>query len=429
MMYTSEAFNFDDSISVWKNIFNQYIILPSNSLLYIGLFNYFFVSKYLSDPLACVTFQDHHWYILYGPTIRVMNSLEIAIRLVAGIFLILTNGFFVAIEFALTRARQFSEEEFTRDTSALERAWEMTQSLEIYLTTCQVGITASSIAVGIVAEPALTAIFEPLFANTTLAAIGSGGILAFLIINLLHLTHGEQTPTYLGVERSRMVCRYGATPLYWFSRLISPLITLGDRVAKWTLKLFGIEMTGAWLETEEGVIESRADLRNQLNSVLEQGELPPERRDEVMNALQIGEQSIRDVMLPAEDIIALSTEVDTEENFRRMEESTHTRYPLVGAELTDFHGIVYSPILIGQREQLANGDIDFTELAAPSMTLSPDVDVSDAIDQFQAENQELAFVIEDGAVVGLVTVTDLLEAVMGDIEDPLDKGQVEATDS
>jgi CBS domain containing-hemolysin-like protein len=350
-----------------------------------------------------------------------MNALELWTRLVAGLFLILTNGFFVAIEFALTRARQFSEGEFVGDGhAALERAWEMTQSLELYLTTCQVGITASSIAVGIVAEPALAAIFEPLFAGSRLAGVGAGALIAFLIINLVHLTHGEQTPTYLGVERSRMVCRYGATPLYWFHYAITPLIKLGDWVAKWTLKLFGIEMTGAWLETEEDVIESRADLRNRLGSVLDEGNLSDERHDEVMNALQIGERPVRDVMIPAEDIVALSTAVDSEENFRRMEESPHTRYPLIGDELTDFVGIVYFPMLAKHRANLATDDVDFTELAAPPMTLSPDVDVSDAVDQFQAENQELALVLEDGDVVGMVTVTDLFESVMGDIEDPID---------
>ena len=351
-----------------------------------------------------------------------MNALEVGVRLVAGVSLILANGFFVAIEFALTRARQFGEEEFVGGGHpALERAWEMTQDLEIYLTTCQVGITASSIAVGIVAEPALAALFEPFFADTALAAIGSGAILAFLVINLVHLTHGEQTPTYLGVERSRMVCRYGATPLYWFNRLISPLITLGDWIAKWTLRLFGIEMTGAWLETEEDVIESRADLRNRLGSVLDRGDLSEERQEEVMNALLIGEQPVREVMIPAEDVVYLSTEADSSENFQRMEEHPHTRYPLVGNELTDFRGIVYFPMLARFRDELARGNVDFAEVATPPMTLSPDVDVSDAIDQFQAENQELALVIEDGHVVGMVTVTDLLEAVTGDVRDPLDR--------
>ncbi|QLD89960.1 HlyC/CorC family transporter [Natronomonas salina] len=353
-----------------------------------------------------------------------MTPLEVSFRLVAGTLLILANGFFVAIEFGLTRARQYTESEFLGESGGsggLRRAWEMTSDLELYLTTCQVGITASSIAVGIVAEPALAALFEPLFAGSRLATVGGGAVLAFLVINLVHLTHGEQTPTYLGVERSRTVCRYGAPPLYWFYRLISPIITFGDWIAKLTLKLFGVEMTGAWLETEEDVIESRADLRNRLGSALEESDLSEERHEEVMNALAIGEQPIREVLIPADDVVALSTADDAEENLRRMETHPHTRYPLVGEELTDFRGIVYSPVLAQYREELASGDIDFEELAAPPMTLSPDVDVSDAVDQFQAENQELALVIEDGEVVGMVTVTDLFEAVMGDIEDPIDK--------
>ena len=357
-----------------------------------------------------------------------MTPLEITLRLVAGVLLILANGFFVAIEFALTRARQFTEAEFIGDRTSLRRAWEMTDDLEIYLTTCQVGITASSIAVGIVAEPALAALFEPLFSGTRLAAIGSGAIIAFLIINLVHLTHGEQTPTYLGVERSRFVCRYGAAPLYYFHKLISPIITLGDWVAKGTLQLFGVEMTGAWLETEEDVIESRADLRNRLGSVLEEGDLADERREEVLNALRIGERPVRDVMVPPEEIVALSTAIPPAENFDRMAERPHTRYPLIGDDLTDYRGVVYFPALARQREELAERTVDFEELAAPPMTLSPDVDVSDAIDQFQLEGQELALVVEDGEVAGMVTVTDLLESVTGEIEDPIDQA-IDAEDT
>ncbi len=351
-----------------------------------------------------------------------MQTFELTLRLLAGLGLILTNGFFVAIEFALTRARQFSKEEFLGDgeSKALQRAWEMTNDLELYLTTCQVGITASSIAVGIVAEPALAAIFEPVFQGTFLASAGSGAVLAFLIINLVHLTHGEQTPTYLGVERSRFVCKYGATPLYWSNRLILPIIKLGDWVAKATLALFGVEMTGAWLETEEEVIESRADLHKRLGSVLAQGNMSEERREEVLNALTIGDQQVKDVMVPIDDIVALSTAVDTEENFRRMEEHPHTRYPLIGEDVQDFRGIVYFPMLARYRDSVADGDVDFTNLSAPPMTMSGDTSVSDAIDQFQVESQELAFVLDDGQVVGMVTVTDLLESITGEMEDPID---------
>jgi IMP dehydrogenase len=356
-----------------------------------------------------------------------MQPVEIAVRLLAGVALILANGFFVAIEFALTRARQFTESEFVGDGNpALERAWNMTDDLEIYLTSCQVGITASSIAVGIVAEPALAAIFEPAFAGSRLAGIGVGAAIAFVIINLVHLTHGEQTPTYLGVERAKFVCRYGATPLYYFALVISPLITVGDSVAKWTLSLFGVEMSGAWLETEEEVIETRGDLRRKLGSVLEEGELSEERREEVLAALHVGDQQVRDVMVPIEDVVALSTGTDDATNARRVAETPHTRYPLFGDSVDEFLGIVYVPELV--REQggealdgsLLDG-VDLESVAAPPMTITANTSVSDAIDRFQAESQELALVIEDGEVLGLVTVTDALEAVVGDIRDPMDE--------
>jgi CBS domain containing-hemolysin-like protein len=347
-----------------------------------------------------------------------MSSIEITGRLLAGLGLILANAFFVAIEFGLTRVRQYPKEEFME--SGLERAWEMTNDLEIYLTSCQVGITASSIAVGIVAEPALAAIFAPIFGGTVLASVGIGGVLAFLIINLLHLTHGEQTPTYLGVERSKQVCRYGATPLYWFAWSISPLISLGDGVAKWTLGLFGVEMTGAWQETEADMIETRADLHKQLDSVLDESDLSTERRQEVMNALVVGDVPIRGVMIPREEIIALSTDQSMAELRATISENPHSRFPLVGADMDDFRGIVYMPAVVNRFDELVEGTVGIEALATEPMTLPADEEISDAIDRFQTEHQELALVEDDGEIVGLLTATDAFEEVMGDLEDPLD---------
>ncbi len=349
-----------------------------------------------------------------------MTALEVSIRLIAGLLLILANGFFVAIEFALTRARQFTEEEFVGDNPGLERAWEMTQNLEIYLTSCQIGITFSSIAVGIVAEPALTAIFEPLFGGTVLASVGAGAILAFLIVNLVHLTHGEQTPTYLGVERSKLVSRYCATPLYWWTRAIWPVIKFGDGAAKWTLSLFGVEMTGAWLETEEDVMQGRAGLYKRFGSALEAGDVPAERRQEVMNALAVGDIPVAGIMVPREEIVALSTENTPEENLALVREHSHSRYPLIGEDIDDFRGIVYLPTITNHFEDLSSGDIDIEDLAASPMTLPADEEISDAIDRFQTENQELALVTEGDEIVGLLTSTDAFEEVMGDLEDPID---------
>lgn len=331
----------------------------------------------------------------------------------------LGNGFFVAIEFALTRVRQYPREEF--DEPGLRRAWRMTEDLEIYLTSCQVGITATSIALGIVAEPALAAMFEPVFGGTVLASVGAGGVLAFVVINLVHLTHGEQTPTYLGVERTKFVCRYGATPLYWFAYVISPVMWVGDRVAKWTLRLFGVEMTSAWLETGKEVFESRAELRNRVDSILSRGDLSEERRTEVINALRVGQQPVRDIMVDVDDVVFLSTRDSAEENLGRIESYPYTRFPLVGEARSDFLGVVYVPAVFGLVEELRSGEVMLEEVAAPPMTVSADLSVSDVIDRFQGENQEAALVVEDGEAVGFVTATDAFEAVMGELEDPLDE--------
>ncbi|GAA0471856.1 hemolysin family protein (plasmid) [Halococcus dombrowskii] len=350
-----------------------------------------------------------------------MQPPEILLRLVVGAALILANGFFVAIEFGLTRARQYPESEFVvPGNTGLERAWKMTEELEIYLTGCQVGITAASISLGIVAEPALAAIFEPLFGDTILASIGAGTLLAFVIVNLVHVVYGEQTPTYLGVERSRQVCRYGATPLYWFTRVVRPILDLGDAVAKWTLQLFGVEMTGAWLDSEADVIESRADLHRQLGSLLDEGDLPEERSDEVMNALVAGDMPIRNIVVPREEIAALSTENTPAENLTIIEDNPHLRFPLLGADGEEIQGIVYLAELTNNFSAFESGDLAIEEIAAPPMTLPADEEVSDAIDRFQDENQELALVEEHGKIVGLLTATDAFEEVMGELEDPID---------
>ncbi|ELY72290.1 CNNM domain-containing protein [Natrinema pallidum] len=347
-----------------------------------------------------------------------MEPLEIGVRLVAGIGLILANAFFVAIEFALTRVRQYSESAF--DEPGLRRAWEMTNDLEIYLTSCQVGISGTSIAVGIVAEPALATLVRPVFENTALASAGAGAILAFVIINLLHLTHGEQTPTYLGVERTKFVARYGATPLYWFAQLLSPVIWFGDAVAKWTLRRFGVEMTGAWLETETKIIETRAELRHRLASVLERGDVPADRREEIINALTVGDRPVTDEMTPVEDVTFLSTTASVEENVDRIGSSSHTRFPLIEGTLATFVGIVYAPTVVDRIDDLRTGDVSFADIATPPMTIPADMHVSDAIDELQAAQQELALVEADGDVVGLLTATDALEALVGDFDDPLD---------
>lgn len=351
-----------------------------------------------------------------------MAPIELILRLVAGVLLILSNAFLVAVEFGLTRARQYSKEEFVESGSrGLETAWKMTEDLEIYLTSCQVGISATSIALGVIAEPALAALFEPIFEDTFLASFSAGVILAFAIINLIHLTHGEQTPTYLGVEESKFVCKYGSIPLYWYTWAIRPIISVGDKIAKLTLGVFGVEMTSSWVETGQDDIKSRSQLRNRLKSMLSQQKLTQDRIDEVISALDIDNVEIEDIMVSKDDVHCLSTDRSIEQNVQTVSESSRSTYPLIGESFDDIRGMVYVEAL-ARETYGSDGDTDLEELSAPATILNSDTAVSEAIDQFQSEDQEVALVADgDDDIVGLVTVTDCLEQLVGELKDPFDQ--------
>jgi Mg2+/Co2+ transporter CorB len=181
-------------------------------------------------------------------------------------------------------------------------------------------------------------------------------------------------------------------------------------------------MTGAWLDTEADRVESRADLRNRLGSLLDRSGLSEERKSEILNAFTVGDRPVGEVMTSREETVFLTTTEPVETQLDSIGESPHTRFPLVGAEPSDFRGIVYVPTVVDRIDELRGGACSFEDIAAPPMTLHADVPISEAVDRFQAQHQELALVYDDPGetVVGLITATDALEAVMGEIEDPID---------
>lgn len=351
-------------------------------------------------------------------------SAELVLRLAGGVLLVASNAFFVASEFALTRVRQYSAEEF-EETSALRRAWEMTGEMEIYLTACQVGITFSSVLLGIVAEPALTELLRP---AARALGVGAGAVpavsvlVAVLLINVAHTVYGEQIPTYLGVERPRFVSQYLAPILYWWTRLMSPLIHGGDWLAKATLRPLGIRITRSWTDAEaEGEdVTTLGELRRQMGDLLSRGALSRERRREVMNALEIGGVPVREIMVPRAEATVLSLDRSVEENLEEIGRSRYGRYPLCRSEGGEVVGVIYVPALFEGLDRLGDGDADLREYAFDPVYVEEDRPVSGVIDRLQDAGQELALVRDGGRVTGLVTITDAFEAIAGDVEDPLD---------
>lgn len=351
-------------------------------------------------------------------------SLELILRLVGGVLLVASNAFFVATEFALTRLRQFSEEEIG-DRPGLRQAWEMTERLEIHLTGCQLGITSSSILLGIVAEPAVTRLFEIVFNRAPVGATArhvTAVVVAVVFINLVHKIWGEQAPTYLGVENPLTVLERLAVPLRWWTRIASPFIKLGDGLAKWTLGLFGVEITRSWTDAESEPAEgtSTGDVRRNLREVLSRGPLSEERRQEVLNTLDIGSIPVREIMIPRGEAAELTLDRSVEENLDEIGRSRYVRYPLCRSEGGGVVGVIYVPALFEHLEAIRSGETGLGDIAADAVFVDEDRSVSEVIDRLQAEGQELALVRDAERVTGLVTVTDAFEAIAGDVEDPLD---------
>ena len=359
-----------------------------------------------------------------------MVGVETAVRLVGGLLLLFANGFFVVSEFAMTRVPQFDQSEF-EGSRGLELAWEMTERLELYLSGCQVGITISSVGLGVVAEPAVAAIFNAVLGGQVGSHTSLSVLLSLAVLNLAHVVLGEQVPTYLGVERSRLVAKYTAPVLYAWSKLMYPVIVVADWLAKRLLALGGVEMTRSWQEAEvdedgeSGGRLSRGEVRSQMGDILARGSLPDDRREEVLNALRIGELPVRDVMVPKSDIVVLRTTNTTAENLDRIRTNPqHSRFPLVGDSIDDVRGVVYAPTVLTTIDRLESGDRTLEDVAVPPLSVQSDLPVSELIDLFQAENQELAMVrdAETNEVIGLVTASDAFESITGQLYDPLDLG-------
>jgi CBS domain containing-hemolysin-like protein len=356
-----------------------------------------------------------------------MPTVELIVRLIAGVLLTLANAFFVATEFALTRVPQLDESEF-QDHPSLQRAWQMIQELEIYLTGCQLGITTSSILLGIVAEPAVTALIEPVVGVLSLGGRTTSVVsvvVAVIVINLIHKIWGEQAPTYLGVEKPKTIARYTATGLYWWTTLTYPFIILGDGIAKKTLALFGVTISRSWTEAEGGdngqaEVGGRTELKRRMAALMRAQDIPVERRQEIMNALTIGERPIRDIMVPREQVVALSTQNTLDENLQIAADHVHSRLPLVDGSLDNVVGTVYAVALLRNWEALRSGEKTLEDIAAAPVVVPVESSISRLIDYFQQREQELALVEDSEGVVGMITITDAFEAIAGDVRDPLD---------
>jgi CBS domain containing-hemolysin-like protein len=342
-----------------------------------------------------------------------------ALLLLAVLVLVLLNGFFVAAEFALVRVRRSRIEDEAEDgLKGASLVLRQLDELSLYLAACQLGITLTSLGIGFLGEPAVARIFEDLLGGSVShnVSLAISLVLAYAITTALHITIGEQVPKIYAINKAESMARRIARPLHVFTQVFKPAIHALNSVANWILRLIGIHTTG---EFEEG--GSPEELKLLIAQSLTAGELDPGEAGMLTGVFHLHEQQARQVMTPAPAIVTVDVSEDVETALRRCISSGHTRLVVTEDENHDrVKGVVHANQLA--QKLLAEGpQANLDDLVRETPIVPETKPLDDLLADLQRQRSSLAVVIDEyGRTAGIVTVEDIIEEVVGEIDDETD---------
>jgi putative hemolysin len=338
--------------------------------------------------------------------------LTLFLELLAVGALIVLNGFFVAAEYALVTVRRTRLHELEAQGNRRARlVLRITAVPPKFIAAMQLGVTVTSLGIGALGEPALREAFDPVMA--TLLAI----MLGFLIITFLHVVVGELVPKGLALGNSETTALIVAAPVRAFFAILRPLIWVLQRSTELSLNALGLEPPGA-----EGAPLSEAELRMLLSRSTEEGEIEEEEQEMLYKVFDFADKEVSDVMVPRPDVVALSVALPPQEALKAAVESPFTRYPVYRESLDDIVGILHVRDLfraISDHGGIA--DVSLEELIRPPHMVPETKDLAALLYDFRRTKEHMAIVIDEyGAMEGIVTLEDLVEEIVGEIEDEFD---------
>ena len=336
-----------------------------------------------------------------------------ALLLVAVLLLVLLNGFFVAAEFALVRSRRAHlEAEAEGGSISAEKAVEVYDDISRYLSSCQLGITLTSLGIGFLGEPAIADLIH----EHSALSLGISIAIAYLITTCLHITIGEQVPKIYAIQKAEPVARLTARPLVWFTRVFSPFIGLLNAVSNTILRLFGVRTSG---DLEDG--ETPDELKVLIQQSLTGGKLDPGEAGMLTGVFHLHEQQARQVMTPAPAVVTVDVSEDVETALRRAIASGHTRLVVTEDHNQDrVRGIAHANALA--QVLMSEGSSASIEPVVRDAPIIPETKaLDDLLADLQRQRASMAVVIDEyGRTAGIVTVEDIIEEVVGEIEDETD---------
>ena len=338
-----------------------------------------------------------------------------ALFLVLLVLLVLVNGLFVAAEFALVRTRKGRIENLAKEGEAgAEEALEQLDKIDESLAACQFGITLASIGIGFLGEPAIAELIKPVLGEGT-GATAIAFVIAFSVATALHITIGEQVPKMLAITNPDPVARRLSRPLNTFRAISAPFTWSQNKASNAIVRVFGVD------PSDLGEKHTSEDLKEIIRTSAKGGSLDPGEAVMLGGVFHLHEQEAREVMTPIPAVVTVNADEDVEEALRRCVSSGHTRLVVVEDDNPDkVRGIVHNNSLV--RLYLNAGGDASLEPAIRDVPVFPETKpIDDLLAELQRQRSSIGIVSDEyGRTVGIVTVEDILEEVVGEIEDETD---------
>jgi CBS domain containing-hemolysin-like protein len=342
-----------------------------------------------------------------------------ALLLIAVFGLVLVNAFFVIAEYSLVRSRrpklEAAKEEGLRGAAL---ALDQLDNINEYISACQVGITLTSIGIGAVGEPVVADLLEPVLGGPLAhgAAVAISVIVAYLLITSVHITIGELVPKLYAIEHADRLVRLVARPLRVSRLVFAPFITGLTFISNRILRLLGVDP-----DTINEQAENPEELKLIITESLQGGQLDPGEAGMLRGVFHLHEQEARQVMTPIPAVVTVDASVDVKTALERCITTGHTRLLVIEEENPDrVRGIVHASRLA--RALMEAGEHAPIEPLVRDAPIVPETKpLDDLLAELQRERTEMAVVVDEyGRVAGIITLEDIIEEVVGEIEDETD---------
>jgi putative hemolysin len=333
------------------------------------------------------------------------------LELVAVAALILANAFFVAAEYGLVTARRTRIIELQHQGNRRARdALRITADPPRFISAMQLGVTLSSLGIGALGEHALTRAFDPWIA-TALAVT-----LAYLILTYLHVVIGELVPKQVALGHPEGTALRVSAPVRAFFTIFKPLIWVLQRSTEFVLRAFGQQPPGA-----EDQVHSEAELRMLVSQSTEHGEIERQEQEMLYKVFDFADKEASDVMVPRPEVVALSIDLPPEQALEAVMDAPYTRYPVYRGDLDEIVGILHVRDLFHALRERGMEQVRIQDIVRPAHIVPETKDLAALLTEFRRTNQHMAVVVDEyGEMEGIVTLEDLLEEIVGEIDDEFD---------